>query len=286
LVRAHLITLAGLACAGIVQAGAFQSVSDVAFEIASIKPAGQMVPAAPGSPDRFVRRGITLSLLLVYVSELSELQIQGGPDWVRSERFDIEAKADGRPTAERMRRMVHNLLAERFRLTTHVETRELPRYVLLKARSDGRLGPKLRPSEIDCPSIIAGRDSAEELPAAVSQPIGPPRCAFTFSMAGGAFTILLHGASISQFIRALRPLTDRFIVDGTGLNERYDIELETERPEFRGQSFQPSSGQQVDQRDGLLLPTALSEQLGLKLQAERGPVDVLIVDHVERPTAN
>lgn len=121
------------------------------FETATIK---ESAGPAMGTfaPDRFSRPNITLSLLLVYAYQVSAFQIVGGPDWVRDRRFDVQAKAESRPTADEMRVMVRRLLAERFALKTHVETRELPRYALVLARDDRRLGPRLLASKFDCPA--------------------------------------------------------------------------------------------------------------------------------------
>ena len=85
------------------------------------------------------------------------MQIRGAPDWASNVRFDVEAKTETKPAVGQMRLMVQRLLSDRFNLRAHRETRELPQYALVKARSDGRLGEKLRPSALDCPAIIAAR---------------------------------------------------------------------------------------------------------------------------------
>lgn len=252
------------------------------FEVASVKPSGPAsITFGPVAPDRFVRPLITVSLLLAYAYEVSEFQIQGGPDWTRQMRFNVDAKADGRPTPAQMRQMVRRLLEERFGLRTHTETRELPRYALVTARHDGRLGDKLRPSAIDCAAIIAARGPDYRAPTGPPQAGDPPRCALGFRTDSGTRTIVLNGISVSGFMRAIQPEVGRVIVDKTSLTGTYDIELQTEIPVAAGPTT--LSGQPAVPRDGLSLFTALQEQLGLKLEPETGPVEVLVIDKVESP---
>ena len=185
--------------------------------------------------------------------------------------------------------MVRRLLAERFNLKTHVETHELPRYALVKARDDGRLGEKLRPSATDCPALIAarGRDYTPPPPdpksfGRMSQLGAPPRCAVTARMTADSVAVFREGIPMSDFARSLWSRAGRVIVDKTGLTGTYDIELETERQMPAGLPI--SLGGSATPRDGLSLFTALQEQLGLKLESERGPVEVLVIDSVELPT--
>jgi uncharacterized protein (TIGR03435 family) len=175
------------------------------FEVVSVKPSAQALTFGPISPDRFVRRNITLSLLLVYAYELSEFQIQGGPDWVRNARFEVEAKADKRPTREQMRLMVRRLLGERFGLRVHTETRDLPRYALVKARSDGRLGEKLRPSPVDCRAMTSATNDGTL--RARSESGDRWLCAKIIlrgNPGSGSVTLTTHGYPISDFARNLR----------------------------------------------------------------------------------
>ena len=102
--------------------------SPPAFETASIKATTDLpTSATPFAPDRFTRPYVTLAQLLIYVHQVAPFQILGGPDWVTTTRFTVEAKAEGRPTADQMRLMVQRLLEERFALKVHTETRERPR---------------------------------------------------------------------------------------------------------------------------------------------------------------
>jgi len=249
----------------------------LAFEVASIKPTSRFDYGLrrPPSPDRLVRQSITLSQLLGYAYDVSEFQIEGGDEWTRTSRFDVEAKAAERPTADQMRTLVKGLLAERFHLSVHTETRELPRYKLLTARADGRLGDKLRPSNLDCAAITSAPDY--KLPSGLLPGGEVAPCIVMLRVISGTPTITMRGTSISRLTRVLQGYAGRVVIDSTGLTGAYDIDLETELPSLPGQPTSPP-------RESLSLFTVLAEQLGLKLESERGPVDVLVVDHVERPT--
>jgi uncharacterized protein (TIGR03435 family) len=254
-----------------------------AFETASIKEsAGPAIGTF--APDRFSRTSITLSLLLVYAYQVSEFQVVDGPQWVRERRFDVQAKAETAPSAEQMRLMVRRLLAERFSLKTHIETRDLPRYALVMARSDRRLGPKLIPSKLDCPAIVAARGPAYRPPSRPPEPGDLPSCTLRGRLGGGSQSMMMEGQPMSVIARLLQPQAGRVVVDKTGLTGTYDFELETEPPSI------PVPGVPANifgaPREGLSLTTALPEQLGLKLESERGPVDVLVIDSVELPTPN
>ena len=250
----------------------------IAFDVASIKPTSvpDFVLRRPPSPDRFVRQSITLSQLLVYAYDVSAFQVEGGDEWTRTSRFDVEAKAAERPNADQMRTMVKGLLAERFRLRLHTETRELPRYKLLKARADGRLGDRLRRSNFDCAAITSAPDYKQ--PSGLLAGGEVPPCIVMLKVNGaGTPTITMRGTSISRLARVLEDRAGRVIIDKTGLGGAYDVDFEWELPSRSGPPTTLPS-------ESLSLFTVLEEQLGLKLESERGPVDVLVIDHVERPT--
>src|SRR5262245_48997043 len=126
-----------------------------AFEVVSIKPRNADRPAGvPSSPDRFVRPNVTVAQLIEYAYEVRDFQIIGGPGWVRSDRFDVSAKAETAVPQAEQRLMVRRLLAERFGLQVHTEKRDMPTYGLVTARRDGRLGDKMVPTDRDCEPII------------------------------------------------------------------------------------------------------------------------------------
>ena len=123
----------------------------VAFEVASIKPASaDSARQGMPSPDRFHASGFTLRALIGYAYAMDEFRVLGGPAWVGSERWEVSARASRAPSRAEMRMMVQRLIAERYGLRTHVETRDLPTYSLVLARGDGQLGPNMQPAAVDC----------------------------------------------------------------------------------------------------------------------------------------
>src|ERR1700730_10541459 len=123
------------------------------FEAASVKPntsGDARVILVPQPGGRLTGTNVTAAMLIRFAYDLPDFQVLGGPTWLNSDRFDVLAKAEGDPSVDQKRWMVRRLLAERFRLTAHTETRALPIYALVMARRDGRMGPQLRPTEADC----------------------------------------------------------------------------------------------------------------------------------------
>jgi uncharacterized protein (TIGR03435 family) len=240
------------------------------FEVASVKlhtSADQrtMMVAQPGG--RFVAANIPLRLLIRTAFQLQYDQIVGGPAWLVTDRFDIEARASGTPgapTAELLT-MLQSLLADRFKLTTHREMRELPIFVLERARRDGALGKGLRPTI--CPDI------AEDLSK-------PQPCA---NISNGLGSLTARGMPFDQLTAYVSPFLNRVVVDRTGLEGRYDLEL-TWTPEPRVQTASPDPPA-IDP-NAMSIFTALQEQLGLKLDSTKGKVEVLVIDTVAHPTPN
>ncbi len=224
--------------------------STTAFDAASVK------ASAPGATGAlWAGRGPQLTIqnyrlrdIILGAYGLRSYQLAGAPDWIDTTRFDIVGRApEGVPRNDTMLR---TLLTDRFRLKTHTEMRQIPIYTLVLARDDRRLGPQLRPSTIDC---------------AVTH------C--TSSVVSGK--IRTSGYSMAEVARLLTGNVDRMVVDGTGLTGIYDLEL----------AWTPDIGAaEVVTRDAPSLFTAIVEQLGLKLQPAVGPVEVRVIDSVERPT--
>src|SRR5687767_14926850 len=192
--------------------------------IARIKPRTGERPLTVGavSPDRFYRPDITLKALVQFAYDLWDFQVDGGPEWVRSDRWSIEAKATGPQRPAAMRLMVRRLLAERFGLQTHLESRELPTYELLMARRDGRLGPNLKAATVDCRPFLTGERPRDESPREDAS--GFPRCSTGGRSVAGAFTPRLNGQPISALARLLEPIVRRRVIDRTGLQGIFDVE--------------------------------------------------------------
>jgi uncharacterized protein (TIGR03435 family) len=258
-----------------------------AFEVASIKPnksGDQRVMLQLPPTGRMTATNIPLRLLLRQAFDVQDFQIVGGPNWLSTDRFDITAKApEGVTTGpEQLRPMLRALLADRFKLVAHTETREMPIYSLVVARADGKLGAKLSTAKVDCEARFSAARRAGGPPPAFPAPGQPMECGF---MMGGG-TMNAGGMPMLELARSLSPLVGRIVIDKTGLKDRYDFQL-TFAPEGRGFGPGPGPGggepPAVDPNTPSLF-TALQEQLGLKLESERGPVDVVVIDRVEPPT--
>ncbi len=198
--------------------------------------------------------------------------ISGGPDWMDKLRFNIEAKAsedfppgpDG-PNAPR-RIMLQNLLAERFGLKVHHENRQGRIFALVLAKNGQSLGPQLRPSSVDCGNRAAA-----------------PAQSCYIRIAPGSLD--LGGVPLSALTNLLPRFVDHVVVDSTGLSGRYDIEL-TWTPGPTEWVAPPTVANPTPPTGDSSLVTALREQLGLRLQSQTGPVDVLVIDAAHRPTEN
>jgi uncharacterized protein (TIGR03435 family) len=250
------------------------------FEVVSVKPhpADQNTPssmtAEPGG--RFTVRNISLRLLIRTAYQIQDDQIVDAPAWIGTDRFDISAKAEDGSSPADLAPMLQALLAERFKLTFHRDTRQLSIFELQLSRTDGVLGPNLKKNEC-----------VPDLSAPPSAPGGPPRCG-TISNGFGRLTLIAQPISVvAQF---LAPSVNRVVVDRTGLTGRYDVDLTwtPDRMPPRPPGAPPDqpirvNGQDIDP-NGPSIFTAVREQLGLKLDSGRGPVQVLDIDHVEQPS--
>jgi uncharacterized protein (TIGR03435 family) len=190
-------------------------------------------------------------------------QIIGAPAWVDTERFDITAKVAPGVVFNPMtmlQPMLRHLIEDRFRLKLHRETRELKVYRLVRLRDD-RLGPKLIAAPANSCSAPDQQDAASLIAAGKGCSAGP--------VPGG---ISVHGMPIATRASLIAPSVERVIVDATGLTGNWDLELA-----FVNQ-VQDANG------DAPSLFTALEEQLGLRLESGRAPVEVIVIDRLERPT--
>jgi uncharacterized protein (TIGR03435 family) len=208
--------------------------------------------------------------------------ISGSPDWANSESFDIEAQASGNLPRDRMFLMLQSLLADRFKLALHHETREVPVYALVFAKP-GKTGPQLQPHSDAAPCLKI--DPSRPFPTTDFGviPPPPPACGRFISgahrLAGNDVTMEMLAANLGA-----SSSVDRTVVNRTGLNGAFDLNLEF-TPGGQPASQLGEAGA-PDASGPPLIFTALQEQLGLKLESTKGPVDVLVIDHVEQPTPN
>jgi uncharacterized protein (TIGR03435 family) len=208
-----------------------------------------------------------------------ERDISGGPDWIRSTRFDINARVEGpalKPSE--VRPMVKALLVARFGLDAVIEKAEKPVYALRLANSDGRLGPYLRPAKEMCTRPDAFREGPAPSPVRVLT----AGCGISMMISPEGALSLVNGknATLAQFVHTLNRQAqfDGPIVDQTGLTGEFDFGYAP------GMITRDASGN-IEPQTGFEALTAF-EQMGLKLEAARAPVDILVVRRIQPPTAN
>jgi uncharacterized protein (TIGR03435 family) len=279
----------------------------LAFDVASIHqdksglpPAGNQpysnFPLGPG--DVYIPNGgyfkATNLPLMQYI--LFAYKIQGNqfqylldslPKWVTSDRFDIEARAEGKPTKDQMRQMMQALLADRFKLAIHTETRQLPVYAMVLAKP-GVTGPQLRPHAADppCSTEPSKTDLTQKPPEA---PGGfPMLCGGILGMPAkeaGQFRLGARNVSMKLIAEGVGSMgrLGRPVIDESGLTGTFDFSIEF-KPDF-GNPRPPGADFQADD-PGTRFLDALKEQFGLKLESKKGPVEVLVADHIEHPSDN
>ena len=252
-----------------------------AFEVASVKRnfSGSDRAYLQATPGRLVITNVALKRLILSAYDVQDYQISGDPSWTASEQYDIQATAEGKASVQEMEGpMLKALLEERFKLVLHRETRQLPIYELTIAKSGAKLqGVK----EGGCTPY-----SADSPPPSTPAPgeVGPHYCGFSRPGVNGLNgTLEGTGVSITQLATVLSRQYSpsglrRPIIDRTGLTGTFDFHLEW-TPD---QATVPQS----DDATGPSIFTAVQEQLGLKLEPAKGPVEVLVIDHVERPSEN
>ncbi len=268
------------------------------FEVASIKLNTRCDPNGPtggrSTPGQIYQqcadlRDMILTAYGIYAEGATpvpgsfRMQVNGGPAWMDSTRYDITAKAAGNPPPSEMYGpMQRSLLEDRFKLKVHREVREGPVYFLTVSKN----GPKLR----------ATAEGACEV-TDVDHPARPrdssmPQCGKAkISRGSSLVTVDIPGAAIAALCAQLNLVMDREVIDRTGLAGRFDIHLEVTpadlRPQFiAGRTVETPGPPTGADQDGPSISVALQQQLGLRLERGRGPVPILVVDHIERPTEN
>lgn len=254
------------------------------FEVASVKAnksADQRGSIRRQPGGRMEAVNIPLRTLITFAYQLQPFQLAGAPGWIASDRFDIVAKMEGeappRPPGtgpDDVMLAMRALLAERFKLKVRRETREMDIYALVMARADGKPGPALKPSTQDCAAAAAAARRG-------APPPGPGGSQPFCGMFGSPGTLRFGGLPLSQFANGLAGQAGRYVVDRTGLLGSWEFEL-TFAPEQRG--LPPGVDAPAADPNAPSLFTALQEQLGLKLEPAKGPVEVLVVDDVQQLT--
>jgi uncharacterized protein (TIGR03435 family) len=259
------------------------------FEVASVKlnasGGGTYVQAFRG---RLAMQNFSLRRLIQFAYGVQDHQISGAPDWIGSNYYDIQAKAEGNASVQQMEApMLQALLEDRFQLTLHRETAQFPVYELTVVKD----GVKLQPTkEGSCTPY-----SPDAPPPPTPSP-GSPRPTFCGypRFGGDGLNRTLEGAGVTISVLATnlaRSELHRTVIDRTGLTGTFDVHLKWTIDAQTGlaglgMSDGPGTAQSPGNLAGPSIFTALQEQLGLKLKSTKGPVEVLVIDHVEKPAAN
>jgi uncharacterized protein (TIGR03435 family) len=238
----------------------FDGVASIKPSAAGIKDLSEVRPLPGG---RISATKMPVKSLIQVAYRIKPFQITGGPSWLDSAPYDIEAKPDNPANAPPWQQMLQALLADRFQLKFHRETKELPVLALVLARKDGKLGPNLTQWK-------EGTCVDRNQPPPATKSAGP------FCGGGnGRGTISGLGMPIGGLASVLSMTLGQSVVDHTGLAGKFDFKVQ----------FTPDDRRTADSPDPSLF-TALQEQLGLKLDSQKGPVEIFVIDRVEKPSAN
>lgn len=252
------------------------------FEVVSIKPFDRSTqPRMNMTPGRFEYAGLNAAALISLGLRVQPNRLVGLPTW--TDLYAISAKApDGPPpTVSVMNVMITNLVKDRFKLVTHAETREMPVYNLVFARDDKRFGPALKESSAECRAKLLARLEASRrgAPAQLGAADACTNMQLTPANVGA------RGSQIPLLASLLTQSVGRTVIDKTGLTSYYDYTLKwMPDPGSRALLAPPGAPPPPPDPDAPDLFTAVQEQLGLKLESARGPVEIVVIDHVEKPT--
>jgi uncharacterized protein (TIGR03435 family) len=256
------------------------------FEVAAVKPNDSMPSAPTGGtvirPEQFHVTWYPLQALVSLAYGVPNSRITGWPEWTRTARYDVRAKTGKPSTRQEVLAMLQTLLATRFSLKAHRETREMDIYGLVVARADGTTGPALQRVVVDCESKTLRDGSAPGLfppdarPACGSSTVG-------MLLAAGPVvrTSRFSAVTMEQLASGMAGNVGRPVFDRTGLTGTFDLELRYVAENPQGPFVSAPSAQPPD---GVSYRQAIKEQLGLDLRPERGPVESLVIDSIEPPT--
>jgi uncharacterized protein (TIGR03435 family) len=255
------------------------------FEVASVKPSfNRSVQNVRPLPGRLTADA-TLQILIQYAYRVQPFQVVGGPGLMQSERYQIDAKADGNANRDRMFLMLQSLLEDRFQLKTHRETRDLPVYALVAAKGGIKLPP---PKEGGCVDSAAGASPEWVGAGRMAAPgeVEPAKwgcgsAGVSLSPAGAR----IEGGKVAmpELVRTLSKLLGRSVIDRTGFTGLFDLRLDFLADESTPAMPPPPPDSGMS---GPSIAQALRQQLGLQLESTMGPVEVIVVDHAERPSGN
>lgn len=253
-----------------------QSPALLTFEVASVKQStgDSSASSSKDSPGSYAAINMPLRRLIAIAYRIQPAVDRDRivrPSWIDAVRFDINARTPAGTRSDQIPDMLRALLADRFSLVTHKETREGTEFALVRARADGGLGPRLTVSSSDCSQAV------DALSTAVAAE--KPTCGIVSTVDADGAILRGNGRTMADLAANLTGRVNRPVIDRTNLTGRYDFVLG-----WTPENFQNAAANGGSSRDGTPIETALQEQLGLKLEAQRAPVEFLIIDRIERPS--
>ena len=230
------------------------------FDVATIRLSKQAdrnggIKAFPGG-NGYTAQNIPVKLMISLMYKVPTRQILGGPDWMDSDRYNVEAKTDGSYNIDDLHTMYQNLLADRFNLKFHKETKEGPVYALLVDTPGSKMKINSSPLDFQIPILFSP---------------------------DGVVGTRVPMSYLAWWLGQQLPNSNRPVIDMTGLNKNYDFKLSF-LPDLPPDASRENLPPEVRDRPSIF--DALKEQLGLKLQAQKGPIDYYVIDHIERPSDN
>jgi len=254
------------------------------FEVASIKPntaGNNMIMIRPPVGGRFTATNARLKMLIGIAYNVKSFEISGGPGWIASDGYDVEAKAsDANLNLDQMRPMLQKLLENRFKLAVHREKKEMPIYALMAAKG----GLKL-PAAKEGGCVAFGLNTPPPPPPAPGQPM-PTLCG---GFLRGPNLLQAGKVSMTQLVNVLSDVLGRPVIDKTEFSGTFDVKLEftPEGTAFGADGFGPPGGLAPGfDTSGPSIFTAIQDQLGLKLESQKGPAGILVIDHAEKASEN
>jgi uncharacterized protein (TIGR03435 family) len=238
-----------------------QAQSGLEFEVASVKPAqpggrGGGIRPLPGG-QTYIAEQVPVKLMIKLMFHLTDHQINGGPSWLDTDLYDVEAKAAQPSTLDKLHQMFQTLLVDRFNLKFHRELKEIPAYELVVDKGGSKMKLNDTPNDFHDYSLRAA----------------------------GRGKMVAERESMSHFSWALAQLLDRPVMDRTGLDRAYDFTLEWAPEPIGVKGAIEARDAPVDQ-DRPSLATAVRQQLGLRLEPHKGPIEIFVIDSAEKPSAN
>jgi uncharacterized protein (TIGR03435 family) len=277
-----LLGQGGTAPSGAVPSATTEDVKVPAFDVVSVKPnkSGDHGVRIMFNSDGYSATNATAKLLIQVAYGIREDLISGAPSWVDSTRYDFDAKVAGpdvealkKLSPEQRRSMLQPALADRFKLKVHTETKQLPVFELVVAKGGSKL-KEATPGDVYTNGLK-----------------GPDGVGRAGTMRMGRGQLTAQGVPIGNLVNMLSQQLHQTVIDKTGLTGKYDLELnwtpdQGSDPMFKGADGAPQRADTAPDASGPSIFTAVQEQLGLKLQSTKGPVETLVVDHIEMPSEN